>query len=169
MGAFIYALILILTLVIQTTLLSTWSFLVVVPDLILVLVVLFSLINGPKFGVKFGFFGGLVLDLLFGEMIGLGALTKMIIGLVVGLGTLRFYKENYIIPLVSVVIATVVDQCLYALGMVVFGVPVPIAVIAENILPLAVYNGILGLLLYLRLYYLNQKIIYWDELVKRSG
>lgn len=169
MGIFIYILISIIAIVIQTTLFSAWPFLTVVPDLVLVLVVLFSLINGPSFGLKFGFFAGLGLDLLIGEMIGLGALTKMIIGLAVGLGARRFYKENYIIPLVSVIVATLVDQCLYAVGMVIFAVPVPITVIIENFLPLVIYNGILCLLLYLRLFYLNEKIIYWDELFKRSG
>ncbi len=165
----IYTTLVILALILQTTLFASWSFLIVVPDLILVLVVLFSLINGPTFGAKFGFFSGLGTDLLVGEMIGLGALTKMIIGITVGLLSKRFYKENYIIPFISVVIATVIDQLLYVLGMLLFGRTISLFVVLKKfILPLLVYNGILTLLLYLRLFYLNEKINYWDELVRRS-
>lgn len=102
-------------------------------------------------------------------MIGLNALTKMIIGTIVGLVSLRFYKENYVIPFISVVLATAADQILYALGMQLFGRSVSLVVVCESIiLPLLLYNGLLGLLLYLRLYYLNEKIFYWDELVKRA-
>lgn len=169
MKVLIYTAIVILALIIQTTFFTTWSFLIVVPDLILVLVVLFSLINGPAFGAKFGFLAGLGADLLLGEMIGLNALTKMIIGTIVGLVSLRFYKENYVIPFISVVLATAADQILYALGMQLFGRSVSLVVVCESIiLPLLLYNGLLGLLLYLRLYYLNEKIFYWDELVKRA-
>lgn len=166
----IYALMIILALSIQTTLFTSWSFLVVTPDLILVLVVLFSLINGPVFGAKFGFFSGLAVDLFIGELIGLNALTKMIIGIMAGLFALRFFKENYVIPFISVIMATLLDQILYSLGMLAFGVAVPLSAIFEQItLPLILYNGILSLLLYVRLYYFNKKIIYWDELVKRAG
>lgn len=169
MKILIYTTLVILALILQTTLFASWSFLIVVPDLILVLVVLFSLINGPTFGAKFGFFSGLGTDLLVGEMIGLGALTKMIIGITVGLLSKRFYKENYIIPFISVVIATVIDQLLYVLGMLLFGRTISLFVVLKKfILPLLVYNGILTLLLYLRLFYLNEKINYWDELVRRS-
>ncbi len=170
MAILIYLVIIILALVIQTTIFTSLSFFVVVPDLILVLVVLFSLINGPNFGIKFGFISGLALDLMVGELIGLNALTKMMIGLIVGLLALRFYKENYVIPFVSVVFATIADQLLYALGMAIFGVQFSLLTLTEQmLLPLVLYNGILGLLLYLRLYYLNRKIIYWDEVFKRAG
>lgn len=170
MAVVIYSLIVILALVIQTTIFTSWSLFVVVPDLILVLVVLFSLINGPSFGAKFGFAAGLGLDLLVGELIGLNALTKMIVGTVVGLLALRFFKENYVIPLLSVIAATVADQLFYALGMAVFGVAVPLRLLIEQILlPLVLYNGVLSLLLYVRLYYFNKKIIYWDEVFRRVG
>ena len=155
----IYTTLVILALILQTTLFASWSFLIVVPDLILVLVVLFSLINGPTFGAKFGFFSGLGTDLLVGEMIGLGALTKMIIGITVGLLSKRFYKENYIIPFISVVIATVIDQLLYVLGMLLFGRTISLFVVLKNSFYLLVYNGILTLLLYLRLFYLNERLI----------
>ncbi|NLM69793.1 MAG: rod shape-determining protein MreD [Firmicutes bacterium] len=170
MAVLIYSLIIISALVIQTTIFTSWSLFAVVPDLILVLVVLFSLINGPIFGAKFGFAAGLALDLLVGELIGLNALTKMIIGIVVGLLALRFYKENYVIPLLCVIAATIADQLLYALGMTIFGVSVPLKLLVEQILlPLMLYNGILSLLLYVRLYYLNKKILYWDEVFRRAG
>jgi len=169
MAVLIYTVIIILALVIQTTIFTAWPIFVVIPDLILVLVVLFSLINGPGFGAKFGFLAGLGLDLFVGELIGLHALTKMVIGAVVGLLALRFYKENYVVPLISVLVATIADQLLSGLGMAFFGVTVPVKYLLEQILlPLLLYNGVLSLLLYVRLYYFNKKIFYWDEIFRRS-
>ncbi|HKM16702.1 MAG: rod shape-determining protein MreD [Firmicutes bacterium] len=169
MAVLIYTAIIVVALVVQTTVFTTWPFFVVIPDLILVLVVLFSLINGPGFGAKSGFLAGLGFDLFVGELIGLHALTKMVIGFTVGLLALRFYKENYVVPLVSVLIATVADQLLYGLGMAFFGVTVPLKYLGEQVLlPLLLYNGVLCLLLYVRLYYFNKKIFYWDEIFRRS-
>jgi len=54
--------------------------------------------------------------------------------------------------------------------MAVFGVAVPLRLLIEQILlPLVLYNGVLSLLLYVRLYYFNKKIIYWDEVFRRAG
>jgi len=170
MAIAIYAVIIVLSLVIQTTLFTSWPFLTVVPDLVLVIVVLFSIINGPSFGAKFGFAAGLGLDLLIGQFIGMNALIKMLIGIGVGYLALKLYKENYVIPFLFVIGATVIDQLLYALGTIIFGIPAPLMfILTEQLLPAMLLNGILSLLLYVRLYYFNQKISYWDELFKRAG
>jgi len=140
------------------------------PDLILVLVVIFSLLNGGKFGAKFGFFAGLMLDLLVGQMIGLNAVTKMLIGASVGVLSERVFKENYFVPFICVFVATWIDQFLFLFGTVLFGETLywNIAV-TRVVLPMSLYNAVFVLLIYVRFYYLNDRIAYWDELVKRSG
>lgn len=169
MGYLIYALLIMFSLVIQTTVLSMWPFLQVSPDLLLIIIVVFSLLNGPIFGAKFGFVAGLALDLLTGNMIGLYGIIRMLIGFSVGLIASRFYKENYVVPLFCVILATLLDQIFYLLGLLVFGRVVPwIFAFQQVLLPLCIYNGILCLLLYIRLFYFNKKIIYWDELFRRA-
>ncbi len=170
MSVLVYGGLILFALLLQTTVFSVWPFLRAAPDMILVLVVIFSLLNGPSFGVKFGFMAGLALDLLIGEMIGLNAITKAVIGLSVGFGSRRFYKENYFIPFLSVIVGSIIDQLLYLLFMMIFGLSVPWSMaFRQVILPMSIYNGGLSLLIYLRLYYLSIKIAYWDELVKRTG
>lgn len=169
MKALVYTCLVILALVVQTTMFPSWSFLVVTPDLILVLTVILALLNGPKFGAIFGFLAGLGLDLMVGELIGLNALTKMLVGGLVGLGALRFYKENYIVPLISVVAATIFDRGLYLVGMLVFGLNLSGFFLVKLLLPLVLYNGVIILLLYWRIYELNKKVAVWAEQVKRAG
>ncbi len=159
MKFFIYGGLILLSLVLQSTVFALLPFLKASPDLIVVLVCLFSLLNGPVFGAKFGFVAGLALDLLVGEMIGLNAITKGVIGISVGFLCKRFYKENYFIPFITVMLATVFDQFLYLLGMLVFGLHVPwMVAINQVILPLSIYNGIISILIYLRIYELNKGI-----------
>ena len=82
---------------------------------------------------------------------------------------MRFYKENYVRAAGQCPSSTLADQLLYGLGMAFFGVPVPVRYLLEQVLlPLLLYNGILSLLLYVRLYYFNKKIFYWDEIFRRS-
>lgn len=169
-SVFIYGLLIIASLALQTTIFPLVPFIGISPDLILILVVVFSLLNGGVFGAKFGFVAGLALDLSIGYMVGLNAVTKMIVGLVVGTLSQRFFKENYVVPVSSVLMATWLDQFLYLGGTFLFGSSVPWNLALQRVIvPLGFYNSALTLLLYLRLYYLNRKIAYWDELAKRAG
>ena len=82
--------------ILQTTLFPAFPFLGVYPDLIVVIVIIFAIFNGPVFGAKFGLLAGLLLDILTGQLIGLGALTKMTAGIASGFVGQRFFKENYL-------------------------------------------------------------------------
>ena len=117
MGTFIYTLIISISLVIQTTIFSMWPFLRVAPDLLLVFTVIFGLLNGPKFGAKFGFGAGLALDLLSGNLIGWRGITRMLVGIGVGTVSSRVYKENYVIPFICIILATVLETSIYFAGV----------------------------------------------------
>ncbi|NLM25927.1 MAG: rod shape-determining protein MreD [Firmicutes bacterium] len=169
MGTFIYTLIISISLVIQTTIFSMWPFLRVAPDLLLVFTVIFGLLNGPKFGAKFGFGAGLALDLLSGNLIGWRGITRMLVGIGVGTVSSRVYKENYVIPFICIILATVLETSIYFAGVALFNQGAPwLLAIQEVLLPLIIYNAIICLLFYVRLYYLNKKIFYWDELFRRA-
>ncbi len=170
MNILIHVAIVLVTLLLQSTVLSALPLWGVYPDLILVVVVAFSLFNGPVFGARFGFVGGLGLDLMIGEMVGLNAVTKMLVGAVIGAMAEKLYKENYLVPFLSVVAATLLDQLLYWLGATAFGMVIPWSYAFHRVVgPLSLYNGVLILIVYVRLHYLNRRILYWDELAKRSG
>lgn len=170
MNMLIHLAVILLALLLQSTVLAALPLWGVYPDLILVVVVAFSLLKGPVFGARYGFFAGLGLDLLIGEMVGLNAVTKMLVGAVVGAMADKLYKENYLVPFLSVMAATLLDQLLYWLGATAFGLAIPWSYAFHRVLgPLSLYNGVLILLVYARLHQLNKRILHWDELAKRSG
>ncbi|NLY11379.1 MAG: rod shape-determining protein MreD [Firmicutes bacterium] len=170
MAFIIYGAILLLTLILQTTLFPAFPFLGVYPDLIVVIVIIFAIFNGPVFGAKFGLLAGLLLDILTGQLIGLGALTKMTAGIASGFVGQRFFKENYLIAFSSVLVMSFADQLLYLIGMFIFGLSVSWTVaFTKIVVPVSIYNAIIGIIIYRRLYYFNLKIQYWDELAKRTG
>ena len=94
---------LVLFFLLQCTLLkSLLAFSGIAPNAVLIFIVSFALMRGDMTGLLLGFFSGLMLDLVFGEMIGLYALIYMFIGFIFG----KFY-ESYspekLIPSISLI------------------------------------------------------------------
>ena len=79
-------------LMIETAILSTISALPVVPDLLLLSTIYFSLVNGRTYGQLSGFASGLLLDFVSGVPLGFNCLYRTIIGYAAGFfcGTLDF-------------------------------------------------------------------------------
>lgn len=79
-------------LMIETAILSNISALPVVPDLLLLSTIYFSLINGRTYGQLSGFASGLLLDFVSGVPLGFNCLYRTIIGYAAGFfcGTLDF-------------------------------------------------------------------------------
>lgn len=63
------------------------------PDLILIVIVMFSIDYGPSYGSTAGFITGIVGDLASSHLIGLGALSKSVTGYLSG-GFSRHFKER---------------------------------------------------------------------------
>ena len=69
------------TFLLQTTVFSNWTVASVAPNLLLILTVSFGFLRGKKEGLFLGFFCGLVIDLCYGDILGLNALIYMYLGL----------------------------------------------------------------------------------------
>lgn len=93
------------------------------PDLVTLLVILFGLFWGPRTGALLGAAGGLAVDLLIGRLVGLGALTRAIIGWASGLAGQRVFSDNWIVPVLAVLVGTIAEQVLYVAGASVYGLP----------------------------------------------
>ncbi len=77
------------------------------PDLLLILSVCFSLNQGAQKGAIFGFIAGLLEDIFSAAMMGMNALTKTLIAFFVGWYSPNFFKENLIVSVVIVFIASI--------------------------------------------------------------
>lgn len=82
------------------------------PDLVLLYVVSAGLVGGRENGVFCGLLGGLLQDLLSVGIFGINTLSKMLIGLSVGLLERKFNKDNPVMPLVGIWAATGLSQLL---------------------------------------------------------
>lgn len=136
------------SLALQSTLFSYISYHGIKPDLLAIIIIFYSLFHGSIPGARLGFIYGLVEDLILGRFIGLSALSKGITGYLIGLGEKRFFKENFLVPLLASFSGTVVCQVVYLLLLnLVSGENVWLR-FKEVVLPQALYNSLLGLLMY---------------------
>ena len=78
----VFALILIISYLIETTFASTLQLGNIIPNLVIIIVCMFSLLRGRRQGLIFGFFAGLLIDLFNGyeNVIGINALLYMYVG-----------------------------------------------------------------------------------------
>ena len=70
----------------------------------IILIVSEGLMNGDKCGMLIGFACGLLTDIFFGDYIGFYAMLNMMIGFLSGKLHKVFYRENYILPMVLIII-----------------------------------------------------------------
>jgi rod shape-determining protein MreD len=146
------ALLLVVGVILQTVVVSRLTVLGVSADVYLVLVVLVALGNGPLTGVVFGFCAGLLADVLFLEPIGLRTLIYLMAGYAVG----RYGEEFGFTGAWSAVLAATVVSLVAGLGYGVMQFVIGpqqgfFTMLRTQVLPQAVFNGLLAAPLYLGL------------------
>lgn len=98
--------------IIESSILSNLTFLFVVPDLVLMCSIYFSLINGKIFGEATGFVGGIFLDFITGIPFGFNCLIRTIIGYISGFFANSIIISGVITPILAVGIGTIVKVVL---------------------------------------------------------
>ena len=153
MKIFVFSAFVLLNLILQATIFPAFTFGGVKPDLLLIIVVFAALLKGTATGVKVGFFVGLAQDILSGKFIGLFMLSKMLTGLCVGLVESKIFKENYLVPIVILFLATILHEFLFMFFGDLIG---RTAYWAQGwtsvVLPLAIYHACIGPFLYVPAY-----------------
>lgn len=98
--------------IIESSILSNISFLLVVPDLVLICCIYFSLLNGKLYGEVSGFISGLFLDFITGLPFGFNCVFRTLIGYITGLFSNTIIISGLVIPMASVGIATLTKKLL---------------------------------------------------------
>jgi rod shape-determining protein MreD len=130
-------------LLVQTTLSGLFIGSTVTVNLVLVAVVYLALAYGPVTGMLSGTLGGLVQDSLAGGIVGLGGLTKTLIGFVVGVLSTQFNLSSTAPRLVMFVAATFAHQYLLAGLQRITGGPL-MSLQFSKLLVEALINGLIG-------------------------
>ncbi|MCR4733684.1 MAG: rod shape-determining protein MreD [Treponema sp.] len=106
------SLILFSTVIIESSILSNITFLIVIPDLVLICSLYFSLLNGKTYGEITGFISGLFLDFFTGVPLGFNCLYRTLIGYLYGLFSKNIILSGIFIPMLSVGIGTILKRIL---------------------------------------------------------
>ncbi len=139
------ALALLVAAVLQSSLGSRITIFTARPDLVLLLVVTYSVSQGGEEGLIGGLIGGLLVDLLSAIPFGTATISMGLIGLASGLGEANIYRANLFIPLVAVFVATVVYHSVLMLTLQAAGWNVEwIGTLALQTVPGALFNAILA-------------------------
>lgn len=145
--------VIILALALQSTVFPHLSVAGVKPDLVLIVVIFFSLLNGSRAGGILGFCAGLFEDLLIGRVIGINALAKMGTGLLVGLIEKKVYRENVVVPIMVTAAGSIICQIFFLLlaQFVPANIPFWNGLLYVGI-PVAIYNACLVPIIYGKFY-----------------
>ena len=133
----------------QSTLFSFYSIRGTIPDLVLMFVVFFALINGERQGIIYGFLCGLLEDLYMGRLIGLNALCKAIVGYSLGKMQGNVFKENMLVGFLGVLTGTFINSLvMLILIILVSGAPTVEHDFLVKILFQCLYNLLLSVPIY---------------------
>lgn len=138
----------------QATVLGRFAFAGVKPDVVLLIILVWTLVHGGSSGVIWAFIGGIWLDIFSGGPMGASSLGLMAAALVASIGYQTLYRYNLIVPLLAVVLGTLAFSFVYlgtlfALDQLNLGVDaLPLRSTVENIVvPSTLYNTTLMLCL----------------------
>lgn len=111
----IHILLPILAIFLQSTFFSSYSIKGAVPDLLLIVVIFFSLLGPRKQAPVYGFCCGLFEDLYMGRFIGLNAISKAITAFFLSRLQENVFKENILVGMMAVFIGTILNSGLVLL------------------------------------------------------
>jgi rod shape-determining protein MreD len=117
-------------------------------NLVLVAVVYVALLYGALTGVLAGTVGGIVQDALGGGIVGIGGLTKTLIGFVVGVLSAQFNLSSTVPRLVMFAAATFVHEVVFR-GLQAIAVGRPFALKGSALLVQALANSLVGVAAFL--------------------
>jgi rod shape-determining protein MreD len=149
--------VLVVTIILQSTLMPLISIKGIHPDLLLVLVVSYALLSGKESGVGVGFFAGLLQDLVSGSIFGINTLSKLATGYIFGLAERKVFKEHVLLPILATLVATLFNGFVGIILLLLFGYKVDIAAaVMQNIVPLIGYNLVVAVPVHHAVYRLIQ-------------
>jgi len=153
--AFIY-----FCLVIQTTLLPMIAIANIRPNLIIIITASFGFMRGAKEGMFVGFFAGLMLDILFGNILGFFALIYLMFGFLNGLFQQIYLDEDIKLPILLISATSLIyGLCIYVFHFVLRGDFAFFTYLNQIILPELIYTIAATIVLYPLILWVNRKLV----------
>lgn len=146
----------------QTTVFQHIALAGMVPNLILIVVVAYGYMRGRLEGMYVGFASGILIDLLYGDLIGMNAILYVMIGYVAGVCNEIYYRDEVSVPIIIIAISDFsFNFGYYVFQFLLRGRLDIFYYIWRTILPEVVYTVLIAVFLYQLLhamnFYLEQK------------
>ena len=128
------------------------------PDLMLLMVISWSLLRGSKEGMIWALVGGIGLDLLSGAPFGTSTVILVALSLVAGLVELSVFRTHIALPLIATLVATLVYDLFFLFLLYVRGYSIVWTdSLIKIVLPSTLLNVLLSPFVYRALLWLHRK------------
>lgn len=159
MARLLFALVLVSAALIQATILPNMQVIGVLPDLVLVLLLLWSALRGVAEGAIWVFGTGLLLDLLAMDRFGTNGLALFVVALLAGPARRRFFQSGLVFPIALTVVATIAHAIILLLMRSGTGAALPLTAAFRLIVLQALLNSLLVPPLYLLAGWMDRKVV----------
>jgi rod shape-determining protein MreD len=159
MARIFFACLLVFAALVQATVLPSLNVLAILPDVTLVLLLVWSALRGIPEGVVWAFGLGLLLDVIALDPFGANGLALIGVAVLGGLARRRFFHSNLIVPIVVAVAATFVHALVLLLVRSAEGSSLPLASVMRVVFLQALLNSIFVPPLYLLAGTMDRRVV----------
>lgn len=142
---FVWGLVLIVALILQSTIFAMLNYKGTHADILLLVTASAALLNGRDKGAAVGFCAGVLQDLASGTFFGINILPKMLIGYILGSIEKKVFKDSGVLPILASLFVTAASSVLTGVLIFMLGYRVDILIYWLNVmLPLLVFHVVLA-------------------------
>ena len=151
--------IIVICFLLESTVFQKLSFASITPNLMIIVTATFGFMRGKKEGLLVGFISGLLIDVMFGELIGFYALIYTLLGYANGWFRKIFYNEDIKLPLVLIASSDLIYGHLVCIFMFIMRSKFNyFYYLGTVILPELIYTIIVTIGLYQIILFINKKL-----------
>lgn len=154
----------------QTTVLPHFRLTNVMPNLLIIMTSASGFMFGRRYGMFAGFLCGALVDLIYGDVVGVCIFIFVLIGFINGLANKYYFKDDLSIPLFAMGISDVIYSLLYFICNFLLRGRLDFLTYGRDIMiPEMIYTILFGVILYKFLYWLNEKLYPPEEVPLRMN
>lgn len=151
--------IIIICFLLESTIFQKLSFASITPNIMIIVTATFGFMRGKKEGIIVGFISGLLLDIMFGDLIGFYALIYTVLGYANGMFRRIFYSDDIKLPLVLIAASDFVYGHIVCIFMFIMRSRFNyFYYLGTIILPELIYTLIVTLGIYQAILFINKKL-----------
>ena len=164
MRVFVIGAVLVVGILLETTTVGRMAIFGVAPNIMLSIIVSYSILRGDNEGAIAGVTGGLLMDVTLGQAMGLFAMLGLLVGYFAGKPFRDFYRESYLLPMfITGSVAVMYGLVVYMFNTLTIAYVSMFTHIITVILPMAVYTMIISIAVYRILYAVNYLVEMFEK------